>query len=96
MSIGGGAIESAKTRALLDKEAITVWLQSLPETIINRLKKSDRPSLSQKPLDEEVHETMQRREPLYREVADITLPPNMQYKDQIPLIQKSLQAQCSW
>lgn len=95
VSLGGGAIESETTRSLLDKEAITIWMYATPAFIVQRLKETDRPALTDLPLEKEVQETMQRRDPLYEKAADITLPNDLRYAEQIPFLQQELQNVCS-
>lgn len=91
VSLGGGAIESHATRRRLKERAIVIHLQAPVSSILQRLKRDQRPPLTQLPLEREVPLIMKRREPLYESVAHIFL----QEPHKIRSAVKSLQALCS-
>ncbi len=92
VSLGGGATESKKTRELLKKKAIVIWIQATKVDLINRLRSGKRPSLTDLPLDQEVHKLLVERAPNYKEVAHIMIPPGMPYAAQAPFAVKALRA----
>ncbi|TSC57373.1 MAG: pentafunctional AROM polypeptide [Candidatus Peregrinibacteria bacterium Greene0416_19] len=91
VSLGGGAIESAKTRGLLQKEAIVIHLEAPASLIAQRLRKGKRPALTSLPLAQEVQLILKKRTPLYRDVARI----RVRHSDSIPQIARILRNLCS-
>ncbi len=78
LSLGGGAVMHRKEMEALKAGAFVVWLYARPETIIRRLSEdprteTQRPSLTGRPLEEEVTELLKERTPLYRHFADLAL-----------------------
>ncbi len=69
-ALGGGAVESAKTRDLLGRRAHVVWLRLDPERSWERVSGSDRPLATDRG---RFLRRAARREPLYAEVADQTV-----------------------
>jgi shikimate kinase len=74
LSLGGGAVTYAPTRALLAERSLRVYLDIPLETLVVRLRRSKtvRPLLGREPTLERVRELLEAREPLYRE-ADIVV-----------------------
>lgn len=70
LSIGGGAIESAKTRDLLSRTAGVVYLRAEPALLWQRVVGSDRPLATD---EARFTRRFRRREPLYEEAADLVL-----------------------
>ena len=75
---GGGALEDPRNRAALRKNGLFIRLTADVETIVERmrsdLKNTDqRPSLSGNDIKAEVIEMTQEREPVYRELAALTI-----------------------
>jgi shikimate kinase len=68
LALGGGAVESARTRDLLRRTARVVWLRTSPETAWARVEGSGRPLATDR---ERFARRAARREPAYREVADL-------------------------
>ncbi|MCM2369417.1 shikimate kinase [Aporhodopirellula aestuarii] len=78
VALGGGAILRPENRQLISTSGWCVWLDAAPAVIADRLTgdattRERRPSLTGKPVAEEIVEVMTRREPLYREVADLRI-----------------------
>ncbi|MFM8476735.1 MAG: shikimate kinase [Planctomycetaceae bacterium] len=78
LATGGGAILNPQNRQLLRDAGPVVWLYASPATLVSRLSRdrlsgSVRPSLTGRPIDEEVTEVLAIREPLYREAATLTV-----------------------
>lgn len=99
VSLGGGAVESTKTRQTLDSEAIVVWMESTPEIVLKHLgatKQQHRAKLTDLPMDEEVRTVMKEREPQYREASDISIPIGTKDSEHIPYMISALKEQCSW
>jgi shikimate kinase len=75
ISLGGGAILRPENREVIAKTGIAVWLKIDADTVIQRLAGDSttadrRPSLTSLPPREEVESLLQKRQPLYQEVAD--------------------------
>jgi shikimate kinase len=68
LATGGGAFSDPETRALLKREAVTVWLRADLDTLIERVgRRNTRPLLKERDPREVLTELMQRREPHYAE-----------------------------
>ncbi|MEJ5300728.1 MAG: shikimate kinase [Thermodesulforhabdaceae bacterium] len=81
LATGGGVVERAENRELLKKNFFVVWLKCSSEEILNRLKKDEksfkyRPSLTELGLFNEIVHVLLVREPLYREVAHVSVDVN--------------------
>lgn len=78
ISPGGGAFLDPRNVEYMKKNGLFIWLVADAETIARRLKKDQagrtpRPSLTGKPVEQEVREVLAEREPLYRRIADLTV-----------------------
>lgn len=78
IATGGGALMDPRNVAYLRGNGLFVWLMADPATIAGRLAKDQadgnrRPSLSGKPVVEEVREVLKKREPVYRGIADLSV-----------------------
>jgi shikimate kinase len=76
LATGGGVITSEANREILKRHFLVIWLQASPETIHARLAQdcrttSNRPPLTDMPLQEEVKHLLMVRSPLYAEAADL-------------------------
>ncbi len=92
VSLGGGATESKKTRDLLKRSAIVLWIQATKAELIERLKSGKRPAITGLPLEEEVHTLLVERAPHYKEVAHIMIPPKLPFSRQLPFAVKELRS----
>ena len=72
VATGGGAVLDADIRAALGQR-MTVWLDAPVNCLAERIGGSDRPSLTGKPIGEELAEILTKRETLYREVASVVI-----------------------
>ena len=78
LAAGGGAPLREENRKAMRQNGKVVWLAAQPETILRRMTgdittAQRRPNLTDKdPLEEIIH-LLARREPIYRETADITV-----------------------
>ncbi len=75
---GGGAILSETNRSLIKAAGPVVWLQASVDVLARRLggdkmSTQRRPSLTGRPIAEEVAEVLAVREPLYRECATLII-----------------------
>lgn len=68
LALGGGSLESARTRDLLARVADVVWLRASVDVAWGRVKDSDRPLASDR---ERFERRAAAREEGYREVADL-------------------------
>ncbi|MCK4448073.1 MAG: NAD(P)-binding domain-containing protein [Candidatus Marinimicrobia bacterium] len=73
LSCGGGIVLKNENRIRLKDNSICVWLFSIPETSIKRIKKGSRPLLeTENPLTM-AHKIFTKRKGLYAETADIVV-----------------------
>ena len=80
IATGGGALLDPRNVEYLRNNGLFIWLVADSATIAGRLEKDQasgnrRPSLSGKPVEQEVQEILAQREPIYRGIADLTLDP---------------------
>ena len=68
LALGGGAVESPRTRDLLRRTADVVWLRASPEVAWARVKDSDRPLATD---EARFARRLAAREPNYREAAHL-------------------------
>lgn len=78
ISAGGGAVLNAQNRAAIRQAGPVVWLQATVETISNRIGAdpttgSRRPALLGGDVLAEITAVLAQREPLYREIASVTV-----------------------
>ena len=73
LSTGGGAFVDPKTRALIKREAVSLWLKADLDVLWERVRKRDsRPLLRTADPKETLRSLMERRYPIY-ELADIAV-----------------------
>lgn len=76
LSIGGGAFMSEKTREILSKKAITIWLDAPIEDLVRRVSaKNNRPLLNGKNRRLVLEELAKKRYPIYAQ-ADLKFETN--------------------
>ena len=74
IAAGGGALTFPENAAALAATGVIVLLEVSPETVLRRLEGDDsRPLLRRPDKAEAVRELMERREPLYRAAASVTV-----------------------
>ena len=78
VALGGGAILDPRNVAALRAKGFFVWLTAEAATIVSRLEKdlaggAQRPSLSGRPVTDEVTGILAEREPIYRACADLAV-----------------------
>ena len=78
IATGGGAVLDGENRRMLKEAGACVWLSADAATILRRMKAdavsgAQRPPLSDKDLQCEVTQGLGEREPLYRELADLSV-----------------------
>lgn len=78
IAAGGGAVLNAETRSEMRAAGPVVWLQANPATIEARLQADSttpdrRPPLTDGDLNNEIAALLAAREPLYRDVASVTV-----------------------
>jgi shikimate kinase len=78
IATGGGVVLDGENRAVLKKAGVCVWLVADVETILGRMEADaatagQRPPLSDKDVRREVTEGLAEREPLYRDLADVSV-----------------------
>lgn len=70
IATGGGVILDPENVEMMKESGVVVWLKASPETIYlrmtnDRMTESQRPSLTDKKLEQEIRETLNERTPLY-------------------------------
>lgn len=74
IATGGGVVLSPENRALMSRASTVVYLSASLSTLVSRTAgKTKRPLLVGKDVRQVLQDIMTVREPLYREVADITV-----------------------
>lgn len=78
ISTGGGVVLRQQNRKTLKETGFVAWLYAAPETIQRRLEKdpttaTTRPTLTGRPLGEEIRCLLEERDPYYRDVADVEI-----------------------
>lgn len=74
VSTGGGVVGRAENRELLRRLGYVVWLKVTPEMVLERTARTrHRPLLNTEDPEERIRTLMEQREPLYEEVAHLTL-----------------------
>lgn len=72
ISTGGGVILNADNTKKLKKNGYIIWLSGEVDTLLKRIGKgANRPSLTGKPLREDLQETLGARETLYKEACNL-------------------------
>jgi len=89
---GGGAIESPAVRTAL-KQYTVIWMQAGKKRITRHLTeaKRPRPEFSDTDLKEHVKHLLEKRDPLYKEVATIIIQENVHFSKQVPVAMKELE-----
>ena len=78
VALGGGALESAKTRSLISRTARLTWLRVSPEVAWERVSGSNRPLATDR--DRFIRRAIER-EPNYREVAAFSVDADASVED---------------
>jgi len=78
IALGGGGVLHKEEMKKLKENSLVVWLKTSEKEIIKRMKKdqkttSQRPDLSNLPLEEEVKKILKEREPLYKIYSDLEI-----------------------
>jgi shikimate kinase len=78
ISTGGGVVLRQENRRTLKETGFVAWLKASPETIQRRLEKdptsaTSRPTLTGRPLGEEIRCLLDERDPYYRDVSDVEI-----------------------
>lgn len=94
LSLGGGAIESAKTRDILIAQTRIVWIRAELQTISDRWSKQqkgqERPQLTGFSAEQETREKLERRNPLFESVAEVVVEAEDTIERQIEIIRLRL------
>ncbi len=88
LASGGGAILVEENRIRMKAAGPVVWLHASIDALAKRLSRArsageNRPSLTGRPIAEEVAEVMATREPLYRECATIVVDSEREWPEQV-------------
>ncbi len=78
IATGGGAVLNGENVSTMKKSGKLVWLKATPETIHRRMTmdcetEKSRPALTDKGVFGEIEETLNIRNPIYREAMDIAI-----------------------
>jgi shikimate kinase len=88
IATAGGCVIRQTNRALMRATGVSIWLTAQPETLWQRMQQdpltvSRRPRLTDLDPRAEIDRLAAEREPLYREVADLTVSTDEQSPDQV-------------
>lgn len=78
VSTGGGVVMDSGNVERLKRNSTCILLQASPEAIVERIRESDRPALTDLPLEEEVREVLRRRRDRYIGAADLCVDTSAQ------------------
>ncbi len=94
--LGGGAIESVHIRHTLQHQSIVVWLHAGPDRVLRHLQEARRPRPEFPPpiTRAKVAEVLHRWDPLFREVATVTIDDHVPFARQIPVALRLLGNVC--
>jgi 5-enolpyruvylshikimate-3-phosphate synthase/shikimate kinase len=97
VATGGGAIESERTRELL-RAVGAVWLDADAALLRARLAAdaAARPSVTGRPVLDEIDELLARRRPLYEQVAHVRIDATLPVHEQVEVALRALGAPCRW
>jgi shikimate kinase len=78
IATGGGMFDNSENRSIMKQNGFFIWLTADAETIMSRLlshekSESQRPPLSRDDLATETISMLQKREPIYRDMADLII-----------------------
>lgn len=87
VSTGGGIVLDPENRDVIRKTGTCIWLKASIVTILDRLSRDPassgtRPRLSSSGLEQETHELIEQRTPLYRQVHSFCLETDVLAPDQ--------------
>ena len=91
LSTGGGAFISSKTREILNKNAITVWLRAKPETLLSRMDNlNNRPLLQDGDPLSTLIDLYSEREPYYKKAHLIIDTDNLSTGQSVKILTSAL------
>ncbi len=73
IATGGGIVENEENIKNLKKSGIIIYLKCSPKICAERIKNSNRPSLTGKNIEEELEEIYKKRKEKYEKAADIVI-----------------------
>lgn len=78
IAAGGGAVMDAENRKALRRSGLFIWLTADVRTIVGRMKNDraggeQRPPLSSDGMERETSKILEKRIPIYRQLADFTI-----------------------
>lgn len=84
--LGGGAVESLAIRSSLKEKAIVIWIQAGKKRVHRQLKEANvtRPEFSKGITKATVQHLLDRRTPLYQEIAAVVLSPHLRFNQRVP------------
>ncbi|PIQ76182.1 hypothetical protein COU78_01335 [Candidatus Peregrinibacteria bacterium CG10_big_fil_rev_8_21_14_0_10_49_24] len=90
--LSGGAIESEAVRKSLAKNAAVIWIRAGKKRVMRNISnaKRERHEFVGKDVRKTAEDLLAIRDPLYREVADITLAERVRYSQYIPVAIREL------
>jgi shikimate kinase len=96
VSLGGGAVESAATRARLRERALVVWLDARAALLRERIpgESASRPSVTGAEVRAELETLLTKRRPLYAEVSNLRVPAELETEAQVGLALSTLARPC--
>lgn len=88
VATGGGVILDPDNVEMMKETGVVVWLKASPETIYfrmmnDRMTESQRPSLTDKKLEQEIRDTLNERTPLYEGAMNFSIETDHQSLDAV-------------
>ena len=83
LSVGGGAVESQKTRDFLRRHATVIWLEADPELLWARVSGSTRPLATDQ---DRFARRYDRRRPAYADAATVTIDAELPLEDVVDAV----------
>ncbi|MEM7231242.1 MAG: shikimate kinase [Planctomycetota bacterium] len=96
VALGGGSSESPTNRHRLKEGGLTIFIDESLSRLEARISIKSRPALTQENPVAELSALLEKRRPIYRDCAEITLPSNLTTEQQVSRLFKELEARCSW
>lgn len=74
IATGGGVVLKKENMQILKTDGFLIYLKARADTLVNRIGNDpNRPSLTGKPVKDDIHQTLRERHRLYQQAADVKI-----------------------